>query len=117
MKMFLVAATVAVSTLIASAAQAQGVGIYSEVGVSVLPAPGMYDHGSGVVVQPVPHVAPVHATRRSPCLPGYHFYPGKNQCIELHEPVLVERAVCTPGAIRHVADPARPGGFRIQRCI
>lgn len=117
MKMFIVAAAVAVSTLAASAAQAQaqGVGVYGEVGVNIRSAPNVY--GDGMVVPAAPYRDGARLARRARCLPGYQFYRAKGECIEVHEPVFVESAACTPGATRQVPDPARPGGFRIQRCM
>ena len=52
----------------------------------------------------------------NPCEPGYQWYPGKNQCIEHHEPRFVQKARCTPGEKTFVPDTSHPGGKRELTC-
>jgi hypothetical protein len=114
MKILAVVAFIAVSTLTTVSAQAQNVGVYGEVGVSVrqMQTTGNYATGNGYPpVGVTGHGRPV----RRDCEQGFRMN-SRGECIEMHEPRLVERAACTPGETRRVPDPARPGGFRIHEC-
>ena len=53
----------------------------------------------------------------NPCKTGYQHYPDKNECIKIRaNPDFAGKAKCTPGEVRRVPNPNKPGHLIEQTC-
>jgi hypothetical protein len=57
------------------------------------------------------------STSGGKCQSGYQYYPDKNECIRIRQnPDFAGKAKCTPGEVRRVPNPAKPGHMIEQTC-